>query len=522
MTSYWTLLGLVGAAAAALGFFVCWLLGRAAQRRRLRMLEGHFQGRIKEVEQDAEARRKEALLEAKEEVLKAKDALEREGSRQRAELQKLEGRLRQREETLERKAEHLDRRERELFEQEERIARRQGQLKEEEAHYQALLQEQVQRLEQISGMSSEEAKGELKEVLLDEVKAECAREVRRIEEETKAKAEQEARNILSLAVQRCAADFVAETTVSVVDLPSDEMKGRIIGREGRNIRALEVATGIDLIIDDTPEAVILSGFDPIKRETARLALERLIADGRIHPGRIEDIVAKVKKEMEKRIQEEGEHAIFEVGLEGINPELVKLLGRLRYRTSYSQNVLLHCKEVAFLCGIMAAELGLDVKMAKRAGILHDIGKAVDHESEGSHTQIGVELARRYNEPFPVVNAIASHHEDEPPQCLEAVLVAAADTLSAARPGARREMLETYVKRLQKLEEIADSFKGVDKAYAIQAGREVRVIVKPEGVDDAHVAFLARDIARRIEEELTYPGEIKVTVIRETRAVEYAQ
>jgi len=371
-------------------------------------------------------------------------------------------------------------------------------------------------------MTAEQAKEEIKVKLLNDARFEAANLMKKIEDEAKATAADKAKMIISLAIQRCAADHVAETTVSVVDLPDDDMKGRIIGREGRNIRSLEIATGVDLIVDDTPGAVTISSYDPIKREVAKITLERLISDGRIHPGRIEDVVEKVKKEVAISIKEEGEKAAFEVGIDGLHPEVIKLLGRLKYRTSYSQNVLQHSKEVAFLCGMMAAELGTNVKMAKRAGLLHDIGKAVDHQTEGTHTQIGVDLARRYNESKIVINAIASHHEDVEAESIIAVLVAASDALSASRPGARREMLESYVKRLEQLEKVCDSFKGVDKAYAIHAGREIRVIVEPDKLNDSEVMFLAKDIAKKIEADMAYPGEIKVTVLREVRAVEYAR
>jgi ribonuclease Y len=391
-----------------------------------------------------------------------------------------------------------------------------------EARYSEGVDKQLKELERISGMSAEDAKNELKRRMEEEASHEAAKTIKLMEEEAKATADKKSREIMSLAIQRYASDFVAERTVSLVNLPSDEMKGRIIGREGRNIRALEAATGIDIIIDDTPQAVIVSGFDPVRRETARLAIERLMSDGRIHPGRIEEVVEKVKKEIETNMREDGEKAAFDLAIHGIHPEIIKLLGRLRYRTSYGQNVLMHSREVAYLAGVMAAELGLDEKLARRAGLLHDIGKAVDHEIEGTHSQIGYDLAKKYGEKENVLNAIVSHHGDVPASCEESVLVAAADALSAARPGARRETLESYLKRLEKLEEVANSFPGVEKTFAIQAGREIRIIVRPEEINDVTASQISREIAKKIEEEMAYPGQIKVTVIRESRYVEYAK
>jgi ribonuclease Y len=470
---------------------------------------------IDDATKEVESIKREALLEAKEEALKVKNELERETRERRIEIQRLEKRLLQKEESLDRKFETLEKKE-------ETLVRKENEVEKIKAELQEIHQRHRSELERISNLSSEEAKALLLKDVEEEIQQEIAIKIRDLEAKAKEESDRKGREIISLAIQRCAADHVAEATVSVVALPNDEMKGRIIGREGRNIRALETLTGIDLIIDDTPEAVILSGFDPIRREVARLALEKLISDGRIHPARIEEMVEKSQKEVESIIKEEGERATFETGIHGLHPELIKLLGRLKYRTSYGQNVLKHSIEVSHLCGVMAGEIGADITLAKRAGLLHDIGKAVNHEVEGPHVTIGADLAKKYRENPLVVNAIAAHHGDVEAATVEAVLVQAADAVSAARPGARRETLETYIKRLEKLENIADSFEGVEKAYAIQAGREIRIMVKPDRVDDLNAVRIAREIVKKIEEEMEYPGQIKVTVIRETRAVDYAK
>jgi ribonucrease Y len=477
---------------------------------------------IDDARKEAVNLQKEAKLQAKEDLYRAKAEFEKESRNKKYETQKLEKRLAQKEENLEKKVSLIDQKEIVVAKRERTVEQQEQKVQELETEYSHLLDEQKKLLQKISGMTSEEAKKQLMLTIENEAKHESARKIRRIEEETRENADKIARNIIACAIQRYSADYVAEKTVSVVNLPNDEMKGRIIGREGRNIRAIEQITGVDLIIDDTPESILISSFDPIRREIARIALERLITDGRIHPSRIEEITEKVRQEMEVTLREAGEQATFDVGIQKINPEIVRLLGRLKFRTSYDQNVLQHSLEVSYLCGMMAAELGLNVKAAKRAGLLHDIGKAIDHEVEGSHALIGADMAKKHGEPEEMVHAIAAHHDDVKPQTVLAVLVQASDALSAARPGARREMLITYVKHLRELEEIANSFKGVSKSYAVQAGREIRVMVESKEVSDDASVVLSRDVAKKIEESLTYPGQIKVTVIRETRSIEYAR
>ena len=480
---------------------------------------GNAEARAREIIDDAvktaEAKKKESLLEIKEESIKNKNELEKETKERRSELQRYEKRVLSKEETLDKKSEAIERREAGFTAKEEELRQR-------EAKVEELSQQRVQELERISGLTSEQAKEYLLKTVEEDVKHDTAKMIKELEAQAKEEADKKAKEYVVTAIQRCAADHVAETTISVVQLPSDEMKGRIIGREGRNIRTLETLTGVELIIDDTPEAVVLSGFDPIRREVARIALEKLIVDGRIHPARIEEMVEKAQKEVDTMIREEGEAAALEVGVHGIHPELIKLLGRMKFRTSYGQNALKHSIEVAQLSGLLAGEIGLDVRLAKRAGLLHDIGKSIDHDVEGSHIQIGVDLCRKYKESPTVINAVEAHHGDVEPETLIACVVQAADTISAARPGARRETLETYTTRLKQLEDITNQFKGVDKSFAIQAGREIRVMVVPEQVSDADMVLLARDIAKQIEFELEYPGQIKVNVIRESRVTDYAK
>ena len=480
---------------------------------------GNAEAKAREIIDDAvkaaETKKKESLLEIKEESIKNKNELEKETKERRSELQRYEKRVLSKEEALDKKSEAIERREAGFTAKEE-------ELKQREAKVEELSQQRVQELERISGLTSEQAKEYLLKTVEEDVKHDTAKMIKELEAQAKEEADKKAKEYVVTAIQRCAADHVAETSISVVQLPSDEMKGRIIGREGRNIRTLETLTGVELIIDDTPEAVVLSGFDPIRREVARIALEKLIVDGRIHPARIEEMVEKAQKEVDTMIREEGESAALEVGVHGIHPELLKLLGRMKFRTSYGQNALKHSVEVAQLSGLLAGEIGLDVRLAKRAGLLHDIGKSIDHDVEGSHIQIGVDLCRKYKESATVINAVEAHHGDVEPETLIACVVQAADTISAARPGARRETLETYTNRLKQLEDITNQFKGVDKSFAIQAGREIRVMVVPEQVSDADMVLLARDIAKQIEFELEYPGQIKVNVIRESRVTDYAK
>jgi len=470
---------------------------------------------ILDAENRSETIKKEITIEAKEEAHRMRSEVEREIRERRAEIQRSEKRLIQKEEAIDRKTENLEKKEEGITQKEQTLVEKQHELD-------GFIAKQMEQLEKISGYTVEEAKNILLSNIEKEIRYEASVMIKDIESKAKEEADKKAKEIITGAIQRCAADHVAESTVSVVPLPNDEMKGRIIGREGRNIRAIETLTGVDLIIDDTPEAVILSGFDPVRREIARLSLEKLIVDGRIHPARIEEMVEKAEKEVNNIIKEEGEQATFEVGIHNLHPELIKLLGRLKYRTSYGQNVLKHSVEVAHLAGLMAGELGLDIKTAKRAGLLHDIGKSIDHEVEGTHVDIGIDLLRKYKESETIINGMAAHHGDYEPKSMEAVLIAAADALSAARPGARRETLETYIKRLQKLEEIANTTPGVERSFAIQAGREIRIIARPEEMNDEEIVFLAREISKKIESELEYPGQIKVNVIRETRAIEYAK
>ena len=505
-----------------IGLQVWYFLVRRSASRVVEEAKTEAKGLLAEAQQRCDNRLKEAELAAKEKLLQAKNEFEKVSRQRRKELETFERRLLQKEDTLEKRQDEQTRREQEARTLERELTGREKEVGEREQELQQLIGEERHRLEQIAGLTASQAKEDLIRVMENEARNDAAHLVKRIEDEAREQANRHAQRIIANAIQRNASDFVAETTVSVVLLPSDEMKGRIIGREGRNIRALEMATGVDLIVDDTPEAVILSGFDPFRREIARVALERLISDGRIHPARIEEVVEKVKAEFDVRVQQEGEGALLELNIPDLHPELVKLLGRLRFRTSYGQNVLKHSKEVAYLAATMAAELKVDVHVAKRAGLLHDIGKAVDREMEGSHLELGIDLLRKYGEDEKVVHAMACHHGDYDPETVEAVLVTASDALSAARPGARREVLESYIKRLEKLEDIANGFKGVQKSFAIQAGREVRVIVDSQKVNDEGSVWLSRDIAKKVESELTYPGEIRVTVIRETRSIEYAK
>ena len=500
---------------AAVGAVMGYKRRKATAEREIGSAEEEARRIINEAIKSAESKKREATVEAKEEILKARTEFDKEVKDRRAELQRQENRLNQKEENLDRKTENMEKKE-------DALAAKTAQVERERAEVEEIKGRQLEQLERISGLTVDEAKHYLIEQIQDEVTHEEALKIKEIQARFKEEADTYAREQIALAIQRCAADHVAEATVSVVPLPNDEMKGRIIGREGRNIRTLETMTGVDLIIDDTPEAITVSCFDPVRREIARLALEKLILDGRIHPTRIEEMVEKAKREVDATIKAEGERAVFETNVHGLNPELIKLLGRQHYRTSYGQNVLSHSIEVSHLAGLLAAELGADVNMAKRAGLLHDLGKAIDHEVEGSHVQIGVELARKYKESEGVIHAIEAHHGDVEARTVVACLVQAADAISAARPGARRENVEYYIKRLEKLEELTSSFPGVEKAYAIQAGREVRIMVKPEQVSEDQMVILARDIAKKIEDELEYPGQIKVNLIRETKAIEYAK
>ncbi|HSB68148.1 MAG TPA: ribonuclease Y [Candidatus Methylomirabilis sp.] len=512
----------LGVSMALIGLAIGLALERQRENRRKQQTGDEAKRILREAEREVEARRKEADLEIKDKTLQARTEFEQESRGRREEIASFERRLNQREEILDRKLEVLDRRERDVTARDQELRNRDAALVRQEARWNQLVEEAQRKLEQVAGLTAEEAKAQLMQALEQEAKLHASARIKRVEDEANETADARAKQVIGRAICRIASEYVAEAAVSVVDLPSDDMKGRIIGREGRNIRALEKATGIDIIVDDTPETIILSGFDSIRREIARVAIQRLIQDGRIHPTRIEETVEKVTKEVEKDIREAGEQACFELGITGLHPELVRMVGRLKYRFSYSQNQLAHTKEVTTLAGLLAAEVGLDVKALKRAALLHDIGKAADQGTEVSHALLSAELAKKYNEDARVVNIIAAHHEEVPPQYPEAVLLQAADTLSAARPGARREIMETYVKRLAKLEEIATSFKGVEKCFAIQAGREIRVVVESEQVSDQAAFVMARDIAKRIEDEMEYPGQIKVTVIRETRAVEYAR
>lgn len=505
----------IGVACLVVGVFAGILLRRQIAEAKIKSAELEAKRIVDEAQKTAETKKKEALIEAKEEILKSKNEMESELKERRNEVSRLEKHAQQKEESLDKKIELYEKKEEALVEKGKQLEAR-------EAELEGIIAKEVEKLEQISGFTSEQAKEYLLNKIESEVRHEAAMKIAEIEQEYKEEADNKARNIISLAIQRCASDYVSEATVSTVALPNDEMKGRIIGREGRNIRTIETLTGVDLIIDDTPEAITVSSFDPVRREVARMSLEKLVSDGRIHPARIEEMVEKSRKEVDLVIKQSGEQATFETGVHGLNPELIKILGRLRFRTSYGQNVLIHSIEVSHIAGMMAGELGVDTMMAKRAGLLHDIGKAVDHDVDGSHIQIGVELAKKYHENKDIIHAIEAHHGDVEANTVIAMLVQAADAVSAARPGARRENLESYIKRLQRLEEIATEFNGVEKCFAIQAGREIRVMVKPDEVRDDEMTFLARDIAKKIENELEYPGQIKVMIIRENRKVDYAK
>ena len=506
---------IIAVVALAAGALIGYIYRKNVGEKAIGSAEQKAKNLILDAENKSETMRKEAILEAKEEAHRLRSEAERDARERRAEIQRSERRLIQKEESMDRKLENIEKKEESITQKEQATINKQKDLDK-------VISKQLEELERISGYTIEEAKAILLSNIEKEVRRDASVMIKDIESKAKEEADKKAKYIITGAIQRCAADHVAESTVSVVALPNDEMKGRIIGREGRNIRAIETLTGVDLIIDDTPEAVILSGFDPVRREVARIALEKLIVDGRIHPARIEEMVEKAQREVNAIIKEEGEQATFEVGIHNLHPELIKLLGRLKYRTSYGQNVLKHSVEVAHLAGLMAGELGLDIKLAKRAGLLHDIGKALDHEVEGTHVDIGIDVLRKYKESEAVINGMAAHHGDYEPKSMEAVLIAAADALSAARPGARRETLDAYIKRLEKLEEIANTTPGVEKSFAIQAGREIRIIAKPDDVNDEEIVFLAREISKKIESELEYPGQIKVNVVRETRAVDYAK
>ena len=518
-TGWWVVISvIVLLVGGALGALIYALI----TKRTLKNISDEKDAKMQEAIDQAKSLRKEAILEAKEEIHKERVDFDKEVKDRRAELQRSEIRIQQKEEALEKKENQLDKKVESVEQTKQNLAAREREIDAKQSEVDKAHENMLSALEKVAQMTKEEAKAQIIEALEDEAKRDAVKMVRNIEAQAKEDADKKAKEIVSLAVQRCAVDHSSEITVSVVNLPNDEMKGRIIGREGRNIRALENATGVDLIIDDTPEAVVLSGFDPVRREVARVALEKLLSDGRIHPGRIEETVEKARREIDNQIKEAGENATFEAGVYGLHPDLIKLLGRLKFRTSYGQNVLKHSLEVSYLAGVMAAELNADVALAKRAGLLHDIGKAVDHEVEGTHVTIGADLAKKYKESKEVIHCIAAHHNDVEPNSVEAIIVQCADAISGSRPGARRESIENYVKRLEKLESIANSYKGVEKSYAIQAGREIRIIVKPEVVDDAGTVFLAKEVAKQIESEMEYPGQIKVNVVRELRSTEYAK